>query len=346
MPRERSESRGQNSGRRLQAATLPQSRAINRVNADVRTGAAKIDGIDDRVIAEIAILDTGVDGKHYDLNVVGGVNCTKSGCPSVTPIDKNGHGTHVAGTAAAKDNNKGPVGVAPGARLRSVKVLADNGTGWTSWIIAGINYVTANADRIDVVNMSLGGSGSDTANCGVNGTTVVDPFHKAICDSVAKGIVYVVAAGNEDKDASTSTPAAYPEVIAVSALADSDGFPGGNGVATSYGNDDTLASFSNFGSKVAIAAPGVSIYSTFPGDRKAPQGYCAEMSGTSMASPHVAGGAALYVAKNRGSKTMNKAWVATVRSALLSVATPQGSPYGFTGDPDDSHEPLLNVGEL
>jgi subtilisin family serine protease len=320
---------------------------VNRVNADARTGAAKIDGTDDRVNAEIAILDTGIDGKHYDLNVVGGVDCTKSGCPKVsTPTDKNSHGTHVAGTAAAKDNNKGPVGVAPGAGLRSVKVLADNGMGWTSWIIAGINYVTANASIIDVVNMSLGGNGTDTANCGVNGTTVVDPFHNAICNSVAKGIVYVVAAGNEDKDASTSTPAAYPEVIAVSALADSDGLAGGLGGATSYGNDDTLASFSNFGSKVAIAAPGVSIYSTAPGDRKAPGGYCATMSGTSMASPHVAGGAALYVARNRTSKTMTKEWVATVRSGLLSAATPQSSLDGFTGDPDDFPEPLLNVGGL
>jgi subtilisin family serine protease len=107
-----------------------------------------------------------------------------------------------------------------------------------------------------------------------------------------------------------------------------------------------LASFSNFGSKVAIAAPGVSIYSTAPGDRKAPGGYCATMSGTSMASPHVAGGAALYVARNRTSKTMTKEWVATVRSGLLSAATPQSSLDGFTGDPDDSHEPLLNVGGL
>ena len=268
-------------------------------------------------------MDTGVYSQHYDLYVVAGVDCTKSGCPSVTPTDKNGHGTHVAGTAAAKDNNQGPVGVAPGARIRSVKVLADNGMGWTSWVIAGINYVTANAGTIDVANMSLGGSGSDTANCGVSNGTVVDPFHKAICNSVEKGVVYVVAAGNESNDVSTTTPAAYPEVIAVSAIADSDGVPLGVGPATRYGNDDTFASFSNFGSQVAIAAPGVNIYSTYPGDRKAPQGYCATMSGTSMAAPHVAGGAALYVAGHRASKSTTSSWVATVRSALLSAATPQ-----------------------
>lgn len=324
---------------------------VNRVNADL-SPTANINGTDNpRVDAAIAILDTGVYSQHYDLYVVAGVNCTKSGCPSVTATDKNGHGTHVAGIAAAKDNNKGVVGVAPGARIVSVKVLADNGTGWTSWIIAGINYVTANYTTIDVANMSLGGSGSDTANCGVSNGTVVDPFHKAICNSVAKGVVYVVAAGNEDKDASTVTPAAYPEVITVSAIADSNGAPGGGGPSTAYGADDSFASFSNFGPKVAIAAPGVSIYSTYPGDRKAPGGYCATLSGTSMASPHVAGGAALYIAANRGAKSATSAWVETVRSALLTAGTAQHDVDGFTNDPDHSvhinnplDEPLLNVG--
>jgi subtilisin family serine protease len=325
---------------------------VNRVNADL-SPTANINLSDDRVGATIAILDTGVYSKHYDLYVVGGVNCTKSGCPSVTPTDKNGHGTHVAGTAAAKDNNKGVVGVAPGARIRSVKVLGDNGMGWTSWVIAGINYVTANYQTIDVANMSLGGSGSDTGNCGVSNGTVVDPFHKAICNSVNRGVVYVVAAGNEGKDASTVTPAAYPEVITISAIADSDGAPGGNGAATAYGDDDSFASFSNFGAKVDIAAPGVSIYSTYPGDKQAPGGYCATMSGTSMATPHVSGAAALYVAANRGAKSYTSDWVKTVRSALLAVGTGQHSLDGFTADPDHTEhvnnpldEPLLNVGTL
>lgn len=331
-------------------APEPIPTGVNRVNADL-SPTANINLTDDRVDAAIAILDTGVYSNHYDLYVVAGVNCTKSGCPSVTATDKNGHGTHVAGIAAAKDNNKGVVGVAPGARIYSVKVLADNGMGWTSWVIAGIDYVTANYSAIDVANMSLGGSGSDTANCGVSNGTVVDPFHKAICNSVAKGVVYVVAAGNEDKDASTVTPAAYPEVITVSAIADSDGAPGGLGASTAYGADDSFASFSNFGSKIAIAAPGVSIYSTYPGDRKAPAGYCATMSGTSMASPHVAGGAALYVAAHGAAKTATSGWVEIVRSELLTAGTAQHSLDGFTNDPDHTDhinnpldEPLLNVG--
>lgn len=318
---------------------------VDRVEADGSL-TANINNVDERVNADIAILDTGIYN-HADLNVFRAVDCTRrGGCVAVTPKDPNGHGTHVAGSAAAVDNTKYVVGVAPGARLWSVRVLNNQGMGFTSWVIAGIDYVTANAAEIEVANMSLGGPGSDTGSCGVSGTTVVDPLHKAICNSVAKGVVYTVAAGNDSENAANTTPAAYDEVITVSALADSDGKPGGSGPTTSYGADDSFATFSNFGDDVDLIAPGVNILSTFPGDKTNPGGYCAVMSGTSMAAPHVAGGVALYRA------THPTATPADVRDALRAAGEcPDGATFSatgcvgstWTGDPDGITEPLLNV---
>src|SRR5579884_493789 len=234
---------------------------VNRIDADL-SPTANINNIDNRVNADIAIIDTGVY-PHADLNIVAAVDCTLPGCPSVAPSDPNGHGTHVAGISAAIDNTRYVVGVAPGARIWSVRVLSANGSGSISNIIAGIDYVTRNAASIEVANMSLGGPGRDTGNCGVNPSTgqVVDAFHRAICNSVNRGVVYTVAAGNSFQNAAGFTPAAYPEVITVSALADSDGRRGGLGPATSAGPDDTFATFSNFGAVVDLIAPGVDILS-------------------------------------------------------------------------------------
>ena len=328
---------------------------VDRVDADlsltanINGGANGLAGLPNLVNADIAILDTGIY-PHADLNLYRAVDCTKKGgCQSVAPKDPNGHGTHVAGIAAAVDNNSYVVGIAPGARLWSVRVLNNQGMGFTSWTIAGIDYATANAAAIEVANMSLGGSGSNSPNCGVSSAgKVVDPFHKAICNSVNKGVVYTVAAGNESQDAANTTPAAYPEVITVSALADSDGKAGGLGPATSYGSDDTFATFSNFGLSVAMAAPGVDILSTFPGDRQRPGGSCATMSGTSMAAPHVAGGVALYLATHL--KPVNAAGTVGVRDALRAAGEcPPGATKDssnncsavWPGDPDGIGEPLL-----
>lgn len=334
--------------------TLPTG--VNRIDADlsptanVNNGGTGPSGQPNDVNVDMAILDTGIY-KHRDLNVFKAFDCTKPGCPSVTASDKNGHGTHVAGSAAARDNTNSVVGMAPGARLWQVKVLNNRGSGFTSWVIAGINKVTANAASIEVANLSLGGQGSDTPNCGVNGTTVVDPLHNAICNSVAKGVVYAVAAGNESQDAANVIPAAYPEVITVSALTDSDGQPGGLGPSTRYGADDAFASFSNFGTVVDLIAPGVDIFSTWPGDSAAKGGYCASASGTSMASPHVAGAAALYLATHP--KPTDKTGVGAVRDALraagqcpdFTVTGLDGNCHGapWPNDPDGITEPLVNV---
>ncbi|MBW3556392.1 MAG: S8 family serine peptidase, partial [Actinobacteria bacterium] len=186
----------------------------------VPTGIDRIDGelsstvSGDRsgsVDVDVAVIDTG-SGPHSDLNVVGGKNCSTGSSYN----DGNGHGTHVAGTIAAKDDTAGVVGVVPGARIWSVRVLDNQGSGSWSSVICGVDWVTANASTIEVANMSLGGGGSDTG-CNDGG------LHQAICKSVANGVTYVVAAGNSSDDAANHVPAAYDEVITVSALADFDG---------------------------------------------------------------------------------------------------------------------------
>ncbi|HSA49023.1 MAG TPA: S8 family serine peptidase, partial [Yinghuangia sp.] len=200
---------------------------INRANADA-SPTAKINGADERVDVDVAVIDTGVDLSHPDINVyrAGAKNCSVG---AINANDLHGHGSHVAGTIGAIDNANGVVGMAPGARIWPVKVLTDVGTGLNSDVICGIDYVTANADKIEVANMSLGGSGTDDGNCGNSNN---DAMHKAICRSVAADITYVVAAGNDSADAKGFTPAAYDEVVTVSALADFNGLPGGGAPST------------------------------------------------------------------------------------------------------------------
>ena len=274
------------------------------------------------VNVDVAVIDTGIELSHPDLNVYKNVSFVRR---ANTGNDDNGHGTHVAGTVAALNNGIGVVGVAPGARLWAVKVLDRNGSGFVSDVIKGVDYVTANSASIEVANMSLGGGNSPSLN-------------SAIANSVAKGVVYVVAAGNSAANASGYSPANSPVVLCVSAIVDTDGLSGGQGPASSYGADDILATFSNYGSVVDIAAPGVNVRSTYKG-----QTY-AVLSGTSMASPHVAGAVALYLAGR--SKPANQVDVAAVRAAIISAGFPQNGPYGFTGDRDSTAEPLLDASSL
>jgi PKD repeat protein len=292
-----------------------------------------INGVDDfRVDADVAVLDTGIDRQHPDLNVAGGIDCTYyTGwwfnrtyyCEeSADGDDDHYHGTHVAGTIGALDNGDGVVGVAPGARLWAVKVLDAQGSGYTSGIIAGIEWVVEHND-IEVINMSLGGSGQSTA------------YRNAIDAAVASGVVVVVSAGNDDANANNYSPAFVPSAITVSALADFDGAPGGSGSQTCRSDqDDTLADFSNYGPVVDIAAPGVCILSTFPLE----QGGSGTISGTSMAAPHVAGAAAL-LASGPNAPT-NAADVQAIRDTLVAFGN-----YNWTDDSGDGiQEALLDVG--
>ncbi len=301
----------------IQAQTLPTG--INRIDGEL---SSTVSGNGSGTVnADIAIIDTGIDIDHPDLNVVGGTNCV--GGSSFD--DDNGHGTHVAGTAAAKDDGNSVVGVAPGARLYAVKVLNSAGSGSTSQIVCGIDWVTARASTIEAANMSLGGSSSlgSISTC----TSSFDPMHRAICRSVSAGVTYAVAAGNSAANANNFVPATYSEVITVSALADFNGLPGGGAAATCRADqDDTFADFSNFGSDIDLIAPGVCILSTYAG------GGLNTLSGTSMATPHVTGAAALYKSINPG------ATPAQVTSALQNAGN-----LNWTGDRDSTKERLLNV---
>jgi subtilisin len=301
------------------------------------------------VAANIAIIDTGLQRNHPDLNVdldPGGVRFFFTSVKGRTVItsdsnwdDDNGHGTHVGGTAAA---NGQIVGIAPGARLTAVKVLNSNGSGHFSLVIAGVDWVAAQAHRIDVANMSLGGGFSQAANDAVNSAS-------------ASGVVFVVSAGNASSDAGQMSPASAESAITVSALSDLDGASGGLGTnpdTTKFGcrdssgavitphADDTLACFSNFGAIVDVCAPGVLIKSTYLNS-----GY-KEASGTSMAAPHVAGAAALFIARNRDSSLSGLTGldrVSRVTRAITSTGWVKGQPGYFKGDKDEFPEPLLNV---
>ena len=295
------------------------------------TGYSRVGGsnnIDDPhlqigINAGIAIIDTGIDLSHPALNVykqVSFVPGTSKG------NDDNGHGTAVAGIAAAKDGSFGVIGIAPGARLWAVKVLDSTGTGSISTIIEGIDYVTQNAKQIDAANLSFGCQCTSSA------------LDVAINSSIAAGVSYVVAAGNSGEDASSWSPANNPNVISVAAIADSDGKCGGLGPPTPYGPDDSLASFSNFGSKVTIAAPGVNIYTTFMGSSYA------TLSGTSIATPFVTGAAALYHSLHPTASP------AQVHNALVSMGSTasticNGDGHGYFSNPHDN-EPLLYVGNI
>jgi subtilisin family serine protease len=305
----------------ISAQTLPTG--INRADAELSPTAA-VNGVDTRVDVDVAIIDTGIQLTHPDLNVyaAGAKNCNTGSSAN----DGNGHGTHVAGTIGALDNTSTVVGMAPGARLWPVRVLNNSGSGSLSQVICGIDYVTAHASEIEVANMSLGGLGADDGNCG---NTNNDAMHRAICAAVAAGVTFVVAAGNETGNAAGHVPAAYDEVITVSALADFNGLPGGGAASTCRDDvDDTLADFSNFGADVDLIAPGVCILSTWTGSGTN------TISGTSMATPHVAGGAALYKA------THPTATPAAVKAALQTAGT---TNWNNAGDPDGIKEKLLNV---
>jgi subtilisin len=304
------------------ADTLPSG--VKRTQA-FRNATANMGSQTNPVNVDVAVIDTGIDIDHPDLNVAGGISCVP-GEPSYD--DQNGHGTHVAGTIGALDNGSGVIGIAPGVHLYAVRVLNANGEGDFSDVICGINWVTQNANHIKVANLSLGGAAPE-------GSCTDQSLHQAICEAVDAGVTFTVAAGNDGVDAATSAPASYDEVITVSAIADTDGLPGAKGwTSFLYGNDDTLATFSNYGPDVDIAAPGVNIVSTWMG------GGLMTISGTSMASPHVAGAAALYVYQHPGASP------ATVKAGLLAVAWAQSSADGFTNDPDGYPEPLLNVAAI
>lgn len=322
---------------------------MDRIDADL-SPTANYDGVDDPMDVDVAILDTGMSMTHPDLDIVPAPRSVSFIASEPTPEDGHGHGSHVGGTVGAIDNGIGVIGVAPGARLWAVKICTAGGSCPGSAIIAGINHVTSYASEVEVVNMSIGGGGY----CGGSNAT-----RTAIQGSIALGVVYVVAAGNSNRDIYGSDgllcgvengvpndygPASIPEVLTVSAMYDNDGTGGGAGP----GNDDGFTGFTNYSTHVApgnpvtssgaavdLAAPGQSILSTHRNN-----GY-ATMSGTSMASPHVAGGVALYIAAN--GRASNAAEVFAIMQAVIDAGEPQPWRPGGSGDKDTNLENLLDV---
>ena len=193
--------------------------------SELPTGVARVEGHLSKtartaggVKVDIAVIDSGINEKHPDLNVFRTASFLP-GAEGDTHIghDESGHGTHVAGIIAARNDGKGITGVAPGARLWAVQVLDRYTSGSISDIVAGINFVAKNAGEIEVANMSLGGKYS---------SAVIDT---AISNAVDAGVTFIVAAGNLGEDAETFTPASNGKVLTVSAVSDTDGKGGGKG---------------------------------------------------------------------------------------------------------------------
>jgi subtilisin family serine protease len=234
------------------------------------------------------VIDSGIDLDHADLNVdvARSITVFTSGKDAKSADDGNGHGTHVAGTIAAKNNTVGVIGVAYDASVVAVKVLDSRGSGSYSGVIKGVDYVAATGKAGDVANMSLGG-----------------PVSQALDDAVVaasnKGIFFALAAGNDGAHANNSSPARAngANIYTVSAM----------------NSSDTWASFSNYGNPpVDYCAPGVSIKSTWKG------GAYNTISGTSMASPHVAG-------------------------VLLMTGGKPATSGNVKGDPDGTADPIAHL---
>jgi len=275
---------------------------VHRVNADLVWGwdtAEFVWASYPSTTVKVAVVDTGIDTKHPDLtgNLKGGMSAVSY---TSSHNDDNGHGSHVAGIIAAVDNSIGVIGVAPAADLYAVKVLDRNGSGYLSDIIEGLQWVVAN--HINVVNMSLG-------------TSSYSPlFDGVVQDTINSGVVIVAAAGNSGPGANTVMyQAKFAGVIAVS--------------ATNSDSSNTIASFSSRGPEVDLAAPGVSVFSTYKN-----QSY-ATLSGTSMASPHVAGVAALVLSSPIGADDLypyNGVWdPSEVENRLEHTAQNLGNDSGW-----------------
>ncbi|MEH7114519.1 S8 family peptidase [Neobacillus niacini] len=244
----------------------------------------------------IAVLDTGVEKEHPDLRdrIIDGRNFTHDG-EADDYQDFNGHGTHVAGTIAASSNGDGITGVAPNAKLLILKVLDAQGTGYYSWITEAVKYATKwtgpNGEKVRIISMSLGGPAK------------VNELRDAIIEATKNNIAVVCAAGNEGDDDDTSFeysyPSGYNEVISVSAATP----------------DLKIAPFSNNNEEVDIIAPGVDVLSTWPGKTYA------RISGTSMATPHIAGALALLLQFAESEEGFNRKMTEAEMYALLVERT-------------------------
>ncbi|MGH3863238.1 S8 family serine peptidase, partial [Actinokineospora sp.] len=346
----------------LFAQTVP--KGVNRINAEPGAGANNGNSI------RVAIFDTGLDFNHFDL--AANINFDLSADCEFFPgfglcftgggfgQDDHWHGTFVGGVVAALNDGTDVIGVAPVAQLIAVKVLDYTGSGFFTDITAGVDYVRSlNANpstRVHVANMSLG------ARCSVCTDNSSDPtvraFHDAVRALVNSGTTLVVSAGNDGADAFDTVPASFDEVVTVSAMADSDGQPGGLGPAQQLSGgppmpDDSFAWFSNFGPDVDVTGPGVlelSLNGSWLGSTTRVS------SGTSFSSPHAAGVAAMFY-RHRIDSGQGLPTPGLVRQALIETGEchegaggvfhgTTGCAEAWPGDPDGLNEPLVRADNI
>ncbi len=347
------------------AQTYP--KGLNRIDG---TGATVPEGSpNDGLDIDVAVVDTGVDTDHPDLagriDTARSVSCLTSGglvsgCrnlddpedPSSFAFeDDHGHGTFVSGIIAANKNTIDIVGVAPLATIIAIKVCNAEGLCPDADITAGIDYLAGLADPVEVTNISLGGFCGGP--CDETTDALLIATHTAISGLVGSGTTVVVAAGNESTDAANISPAAHDEVVTVSALADWDGEPGGNGgamifIGSGRWNDDSFAKFSNYGDPIDVIAPGVLETSL------ALDGGTTSSSGTSFSSPHVAGVAAVFIRDYMDANAGAKPSPALVKQALVETGECHegagtvihegiGCAETWPGDPDGIAEPMVRA---
>lgn len=294
------------------------------------------------VNADVAVIDAGF-AKQEDLNITGSVYCKEAGgvakCKEEeTPDRDDGHGTAVASVLGAIDNAEGVVGVAPGVRLWSVKVLENTGTSQAK-VIAAINWVTENAEKIEVANMSIG--------CASPGSCEAEGVEAAISAAVSAGVVFVTSAGNFNLDVSFNGFGRNPYAITVSGIADYDGKPGGEAASLwvpscqateqpkdsgKRGEDDDRYIVSNYGEGIDIAAPAVCIRALWKG------GGLTYKTGTSYAAPEVAGAAAI-LAEHENPEDIED--VVGIRNTIVE----EGNEEWTDTSGDGIQEPLLDLSD-
>ncbi|HVT77630.1 MAG TPA: S8 family serine peptidase [Acidimicrobiales bacterium] len=312
--------------------TVRSVRRIDAQNSSTKSGNGR-----GGVPVNVAVVDTGVQ-PSVDLNVVGGVDCVGDGRGALT--DPVGHGTIIGGLLGAYDNDRYVVGVAPGARIFSVRVLDVTGGADDSNLLCGLDWILGThtdadpSNDIQVVNLSLGDQAPATTSCLPTST---DAVHLAICKLVDAGIVVVAGAGNDAEPIESTIPASYPEVLTVAGMSDGDGTWGGHTPdPCEHFPDDAFAPFSNFARNPAtaahlVAAPAVCASSLYPSnDFNHPE--VAVDTGTSYATPLAAGVVALciYSGACRGLDARS------VVRKIVTDANLNGALYpyfGFKGDP-------------
>jgi subtilisin family serine protease len=309
-----------------------------------RIGAFKDNSVFKAATSSVAVLDTGVDLGHPDLNIGDSYNCVN---PGACAQDDNGHGTHVAGIIGSRNQGVGTVGVAPGTKIVAIKVADSNGYVDFADAICGIDYIARrrfdwDEEEVRVATMSFGGPGTDDGNCGL---TNGDALHQAICGAISRrNILFVAAAGNTASSFSGMVPASYSEVLTVTGMVDTDGAAGSHGPlpACTIGDlDDRAATFlssyatENKDKLHTVSAPSLCVQSTWL------NGGYATSSGTSMAAPHAAALAAICLGTDYRTRARTgtchghtPAWIINYLVTQFKNHADAHPEDGFSGDPN------------